>query len=211
MGRYTGPSCKLCRSEGVKLFNKGDRCFSSKCAMERKPFGPGMHGKARKRKKISDYGVHLREKQKVIRTYNLREKQFTALFDEASRKLGITGENFLILLELRLDSVVYKVGFGRSKAEARQLIRHGHILVNGKKVDIPSYRIKEGDSISVREKSKNLELIESGIEGATKRAFIPEWISFDKDKKEAKILRAPKREDIDPTIQERLIVEFYSK
>ncbi|KAA0258447.1 30S ribosomal protein S4 [Deferribacter autotrophicus] len=208
MARYTGPVCKLCRREGMKLYLKGERCFKDKCAFEKKGYPPGQHGQVRK--KISDYGLQLREKQKVKRIYGVLEKQFRRYFEKASRMQGITGENLLQLLERRLDNIVYRAGFARSRKEARQLVRHNHFLVNGKKVNIPSYLCKPGDVIEVKEKSRDIAAIKESVETAEGRG-LPEWISLDKANFKATINRLPVRSDISYEVQEHLIVELYSK
>lgn len=206
MARYTGPSCRLCRREGQKLFLKGERCYSSKCAVDKRNYAPGQHGQGRK--KISEYGLQLREKQKAKRFYGLLETQFRNYFDKAARKKGITGENLLIMLETRLDNVIFRMGFASSRKEARQLVRHGHFLVNGKKVDIPSYEVKAGSTIQVKESSmsspKFKEIRDMSIS-------VPSWITVDVTKLEGKMIAAPTREDIDTPIAEHLIVELYSK
>lgn len=206
MARYTCANCKLCRREGQKLFLKGDRCYSVKCAMEKRPFAPGQHGK--NRKKSSDYGLQLREKQKAKRFYGMQETQFRNLFDKASKKKGITGENLLILLETRMDNVVFRLGFASSRKEARQLVTHGHFTVNGKKVNIPSAELKAGDVIRVKDKSQSSPKFKE-IKEMT--ISVPEWVSVDVEKLEGKILSIPTREQIDTPIAEHLIVELYSK
>ncbi|BAI81201.1 30S ribosomal protein S4 [Deferribacter desulfuricans SSM1] len=208
MARYTGPVCKLCRREGMKLYLKGERCFKDKCAFEKKGYPPGQHGQMRK--KISDYGLQLREKQKVKRIYGVLERQFRRYFDRATRMQGITGENLLQLLERRLDNVVYRSGFARSRKEARQLIRHNHFLVNGRKVNIPSFLCKEGDVVEVKEKSRDIAAIKESVETAEGRG-LPEWISLDKTNFKATVNRLPVRSDINYDVQEHLIVELYSK
>jgi small subunit ribosomal protein S4 len=206
MARYIGPSCRLCRREGQKLFLKGERCYSVKCAMDKKPFAPGQHGQSRK--KLSDYGHQLREKQKAKRFYGILETQFRNYFDKAAKKKGITGENLLIMLETRLDNTVFRMGFGSSRKEARQLVLHGHFTVNGHKENIPSFAVKAGDVIKVKEKSvsspKFKEIKEMSIS-------VPVWISVDVEKLEGKVLSIPRREDIDTPVAEHLIVELYSK
>jgi len=207
MARYTDANCRLCRREGQKLFLKGERCYSGKCAIEKRNYAPGQHGQ-NNRKKISEYGTQLREKQKTKRFYGMQETQFRNLFDKAARKKGITGENLLILLETRLDNVVFRLGFASSRKEARQLVTHGHFTVNGKKVDIPSYTVKAGDAIKVKEKSasspKFKEIKEMSIS-------VPSWITVDVEKLEGKIVTLPTRSEIDTPIAEHLIVELYSK
>ena len=207
MARYTGPSCRLCRREGQKLFLKGERCYSTKCAVDRRSYAPGQHGQSR-RVKITEYGLQLREKQKAKRFYGLMEAQFRNYFDKASKKAGLTGENLLIMLETRLDNVVVRMGFASSRKEARQLVTHNHFTVNGKKVNIPSYQVSAGDVIKVREKSasspKFKEIRDMSIS-------TPSWISVDTDKLEGKVLSLPLREEIDTPVAEHLIVELYSK
>ncbi len=208
MARYTGSVCRLCRREGTKLFLKGDRCFSGKCAVDHRPTPPGQHGQARQRK-MSEYGLQLREKQKARRAYGLMETQFVRTFDKATAMKGVAGENLLQLLECRLDNVVYRAGFGASRPQARQTVRHGHILVNGKKVDIPSYSIKEGDVITVRQKSKESEHFKALREGSNR--VLPKWLTVDADNLTITVAALPVREDIDLTLQENMIVEFYSR
>lgn len=206
MSRYTDASCRLCRREGQKLFLKGERCYSTKCAIEKRNFPPGQHGQGRK--KVSDYGLQLREKQKAKRFYGLQETQFRNLFDKAARKKGITGENLLILLETRLDNVVFRLGFASSRKEARQLVTHGHFTVNGKKVDIPSYEVSAGDVIKVKEKSTNSPKFKEIKDMAI---TVPSWMTVDVEKLEGKVLALPTRADIDTPVAEHLIVELYSK
>ncbi len=208
MARYTGPVCRLCRRENMKLYLKGERCYSDKCAYERRSYAPGQHG--RLRSKMSDYGIRLREKQKLKRMYGLCEKQFKRYFKEADRQKGVTGTNFLILLERRLDNTVYRLGFAQSRAQARQLVRHGHILVNGKRVDIPSYLLKPGDVVSVREKSRQLALINEALEAVPRRG-VPPWLELRKEEYEGVFKSYPTREEMNIPVQEQLIVEFYSK
>lgn len=208
MARYTGSVCRLCRREGCKLFLKGEKCYGSKCAIDQRPTPPGEHGQARQRKQ-SEYGMQLREKQKAKRAYGVLENQFHHYFEEAERQKGIAGENLLIMLERRLDNVVYRLGFGSSRAQARQIVRHGHIRVNGKKVDIPSYLVKAGDVISVREKSAESEHFKALREGTGR--VVPQWLTIDAQNLKATVAAMPKREDIDLTIQENLIVELYSR
>lgn len=206
MARYTGPVCKLCRREGQKLFLKGERCFSDKCAIDRRNYVPGQHGRQR-RSKVSEYGVQLREKQKVRRMYGVLEKQFRNYFKKAARKSGVTGDNLLQILERRLDNVVYRLGLAPSRKAGRQLVRHGHFLVNGKQVNIPSYLVSAEDVISAREKSMNVirNLARKG------RVNIPAWLSLDAPKLTGTVLQLPAREDITIPIQEQLIIELYSK
>ena len=207
MARYTGAVCRLCRREGQKLFLKGDRCYSSKCSLDRRAYAPGQHGQSRK--KASEYGLQLRMKQKARRYYGVLEGQFHHYFEIAERKTGVTGENLLRLLESRLDNVVYRCGWASSRAEARQLFVHNHFTVNGKKVNVPSYLVKAGDVIAVSEKSRSSEKIKAVVEACASRPK-PEWISV-ADNMEAKIVNLPTREQIDVPIEEHLIVEFYSK
>ena len=206
MARYTAANCRLCRREGQKLFLKGERCYSSKCALEKRNFPPGQHGQGRK--KVSEYGLQLREKQKTKRFYGLQETQFRNLFEKAARKKGITGENLLILLETRLDNVVFRLGFASSRKEARQLVTHGHFTVNGKKVNIPSYEVKAGDVIAVKAKSQNSPKFKEIKE---MEVGIPGWLSVDREKLQGTVLAEPTRDQIDTPIEEHLIVELYSK
>ena len=206
MSRYTDANCKLCRREGQKLFLKGERCYSSKCALERRNYAPGQHGQARK--KMSDYGIQFREKQKAKRFYGLQETQFRNLYEKAAKKSGKTGENLLILLETRLDNVVFRLGFASSRKEARQLVTHGHFTVNGKKADIPSMELKAGDVIRVKEKSQSSPKFKEVKEMAI---TVPSWMSVEVEKLEGKILTLPTRADIDTPVAEHLIVELYSK
>lgn len=208
MARYTGPSCRLCRRENMELFLKGDRCYTDKCAIKRRNYPPGQHGQARV--KISSYGVQLREKQKVRRIYGLLEKQFRSYFAEADRLKGVTGENLLSLLERRLDNVVYRLGFASSRIESRQLVRHGHFFINGRKVNIPSIQLKMGDVIELREKSKKIASINDSLEAVVRRG-IPQWLELDRDLFKGSLKGLPVREDITTPIQEQLIVELYSK
>lgn len=208
MARYTGPVCRLCRREGMKLFLKGERCYTEKCAIEKRNVPPGQHGRSR-RAKMQGYGIQLREKQKVKRIYGVLEDQFRRYFESAERTRGITGETLLQLLERRLDSAVYRMGFATSRAQGRQLVRHGHFLVNGKKVDIPSYSLKAGDMVSVRETSRqNTSILHAQEE--VKGRGIPEWLSIDADLA-GKVVSIPTREQIGLPVQEQLIVELYSK
>ena len=208
MARYTGSVCRLCRRENLKLFLKGERCYTDKCAIERRNYPPGQHGQARP--KFSAYSIQLREKQKVKRIYGLFENQFRRTFVEASRTKGITGESLLVLLERRLDSVTYRLGFASSRAEARSLVRHGHILVNGKRVNIPSYFVRAGDLVSVREQSRQIARVLSAMEGAQRRG-VPEWAEVDRENFSGRIKILPTRSDITMPINEKLIVELYSK
>lgn len=206
MSRYTDANCKLCRREGQKLFLKGERCYSSKCAIERRNYAPGQHGQARK--KMSDYGTQFREKQKAKRFYGMQETQFRNLYEKAAKKTGKTGENLLILLETRLDNVVFRLGFASSRKEARQLVTHGHFTVNGKKADIPSMELKAGDVIKVKEKSQSSPKFKEVKEMSI---TVPSWMSVDVEKLEGKIVTLPTRADIDTPVAEHLIVELYSK
>ena len=208
MAKYTGPACRQCRREGVKLFSKGERCYTEKCALNRRSTAPGQHGAARK--KIGEYGLQLREKQKAKRYYGIQEKQFRNYFATAELKEGITGENLLTLIERRLDNVVFRMGLGESRRDARQLIVHGHFLLNGKKADIPSMLLKAGDVVSVREQSRKSAKIKSLIENLDNRQA-PAWITVDKENVTATVNALPKREDIDFPFEEHLIVELYSK
>ncbi|MGH9442098.1 MAG: 30S ribosomal protein S4 [Thermoanaerobaculia bacterium] len=208
MARYRESVCRLCRREGMKLFLKGDRCFKDKCAVERRNFPPGQHGK--RRSKLLGYGIQLREKQKVKRIYGLLESQFRLAFERAERMKGITGENLLQQLERRLDNVVFSLGFAASRAQARQLIRHGHITVNGRKVNIPSFQVQKGQSVAVKDKSRANDLIKSSVETAKARG-VPGWLELDPESFKGQVLELPKREDIKLPIQEQLIVELYSK
>lgn len=208
MARYTGPACRLCRREGQKLFLKGDRCYSDKCSVGRRAYAPGQHGQGRK--KTSEYGLHLRAKQRARRFYGVNEVQFSHYFDIAERKQGVTGENLLRILESRLDNVVYRMGLASSRAEARQLIGHGHFEVNGQRVDIASYLLKTGDVVSLCEKSRSLDKMKAIAEANSARP-IPEWIDCDRANYTAKIVALPNRDQIDAPVEEQLIVEYYSK
>ncbi len=208
MGRYTGPVCRLCRRHGEKLFLKGLRCDTPRCALERRQSTPGMHGF--RRTKLTDYGIHLREKQKVKHYYGILERQFRRYFDRADRAKGNTGKVLLTLLERRLDNILYRVGFGMSRAQARQLIRHGHILVNDRRVDIPSYEVRVGDVITVRDRAKSVQLVQAALAECTRP--VPDFLSrTDGPKPEAHVLRLPEAEDISIPVQEQLVVEFCSK
>lgn len=208
MARYTGAVCRLCRREGTKLFLKGERCLTGKCAVDRRKSAPGQHGQGRK--KLSEYGLQLREKQKARRYYGVLESQFAKYFEMASKKQGITGDNLLTILESRLDNVVYRLGFAVSRAEARQLVVHGHFTVNGKKVDIPSYLTKVGDVIAIKEKSRGSEKIKAILE-ATDGKIIPKWLDLDNNTLTGKVVAYPERDDIDMDFEEHLIVELYSR
>lgn len=207
MARYTGPVCRLCRREGMKLYLKGDRCYSDKCAIDRRSYVPGQHGQGRK--KVSGYGIQLREKQKAKRYYGVMESQFRKYFNMAERMKGVTGENLLSILESRLDNLVYRIGLAESRKEARQLVRHGHFLVNGKKVDIPSYLVKVGDVVEVKESSRNSEKFKELAENNQRVA--PDWLEVDMEKMRARVVGVPKKEHIDIPIEEHLIVELYSR
>ena len=209
MARYIGPVCRLCRREGIKLFLKGERCYTEKCAIEKRNTPPGQHTKLRKAK-LAGYGLQLREKQKVKRIYGVLENQFRRYFETADRQRGITGETLLQLLERRLDNVVYRLGFSTSRSQARQMVRHGHFLVNGRKVDIPSFSVKAGDVVTVRGSSAKSALIAHAVEEVKGRG-IPEWLSVDADKLAGRIVSLPTREQINLPVQEQLIVELYSK
>lgn len=206
MAKYTCADCRQCRREGQKLFLKGERCTSKKCAMERRPVPPGQHGMGRK--KASEYSVQLREKQKAKRAYGLLEKQFRSYYEEAERMRGVTGENMLALIERRLDNVVYRMGIGASRAQCRQIVNHGHVTVNGKSVDIPSYQVKIGDVIAISDAKKDNAIFKE-LRGA--RIVMPKWLEFNTETLVGKIIDSPKREDIDLNINEQLIVELYSK
>ena len=209
MARYTGPVCRLCRREKMKLFLKGDRCFKEKCAIERRAYPPGQHGQRRGRRTMG-YGLQLREKQKVKRIYGIQEQQFRNYFKKADRKKGITGENLLTMLERRLDNVAYNLGFGASRAQARQFVRHGHILVDGKRVTIPSAEVGLEQVVSVKEGSRKNELLRASVETARGRG-VPEWLELDPENFTGKVVKLPTREDIKIPIQEQLIVELYSR
>ena len=208
MARYTDAVCRLCRREGQKMFLKGDRCYTDKCALERRAYAPGQHGQGRS--KASEYGQQLREKQKAKRYYGLLESQFRGYFEMASKRKGQTGENLLSILESRLDNTVYRLGFAMSRAEARQLVRHGHFLVNGRKVDIPSFLVKPGQVITIKDSSRSLDKIKCVIEANASRPA-PKWLDYDRNTLTAKVVAHPTKEDIDLPIEEHLIVELYSK
>lgn len=208
MAKYTDAKCRLCRREGGKLFLKGDKCYKTSCPFEKRPVAPGQHGADRK--KVSEYGLQLREKQKTKRIYGVLEKQFREYYDKADKMKGITGENMLSLLERRLDNVVYRMGIAVSRAQARQLVTHAHFTVNGRPVDIASYEIKVGDVVAVKETKKDAPYFES-TKGTAKSGKMPKWLDFDTEKLEGKILALPTREDIDSQINEQMIVELYSK
>jgi small subunit ribosomal protein S4 len=209
MAKYTGPKCRLCRREGIRLYLKGDRCYTDKCAIERRGYVPGEHGKDR-RQKETPYGVQLREKQKARRVYGILEAQFRGYFRKAERKKGVTGEILLQLLETRLDNIIYRLGIATSRPAARQIVRHGHIEVNGRSVDIPSYQVRVGDIVRVREKSRKIDAIKVAIENR-RRTEMQAWLDFDDKKLEGRLNQIPSRESIPVPIQEQLIVELYSK
>jgi len=209
LARYCESVCRLCRREGLKLFLKGDRCFGEKCAFERRGYAPGEHGQGRK-KQYSDYGLQLREKQKLKRMYTILEKQFAGYFEKADRQKGITGTNLLLLLERRLDNMVFRMGFANSRTEARQLVRHNHFLVNGKRVNIPSYLLKIGDEISVKENSRTIARISEAVSTVARRG-VPQWLELDKESFKGTVKMLPVREELTMPVQEQLIVELYSK
>ncbi|MGA0920453.1 MAG: 30S ribosomal protein S4 [Gemmatimonadaceae bacterium] len=209
--RYTGPSCRQCRREGTKLFLKGTKCFTEKCPVERRPYAPGQHGQSTaRRKKMSEYAKQLREKQKIKRIYGLSERQFRNTFERVSSLPGVTGHNLLAALESRLDNIVYRMGFAASRKAARQLIRHRHVEVNGKSVDIPSFVVEPGQEIRVRQKSRELALVKEALEVAARGAS-PAWIAVDKDTCSGRMLERPQRQSIPIAAQEQLVVELYSK
>lgn len=211
MSRYIGPSCRLCKAEGIKLFLKGDRCYTNKCPITKKEAGAGVRGRrGRPRAKASEYGIRLREKQKLRRFYGMQEGQFHRIFQIASKMPGQAGHNFLQLLERRLDNVVYRLGFAVSRKQARQLVRHGHFLVNGKRVDIPSFLVKAGDMIAASEKSREAALIKENAEVASAKP-LPEWLEANYEKIEGKVNELPVREQIDAPVTEQLVVEFYAR
>lgn len=207
MARYTGPVCRLCRREGLKLYLKGDKCFTDKCPVSKRNYAPGQHGQSRK--KVTEYGLQLREKQKVKRFYGINESQMARYFDVADKMQGITGENLLHLLETRLDNAVYRLGFAQSRAEARQLVTHGHFIVNGHKTDIPSFKVTQGDVIQVKEKSRTSEKMKSMVENHN-GTQVP-WVNVDLEALKGTIVAEPTRDDIDIPVEEHLIVELYSK
>jgi len=209
MARYIGPECKLCRREESKLFLKGNKCLTDKCAMERRAYPPGQHKE--RRAKISDYGKQLREKQKLRRIYGLLEKQFRNYYEVASRKQGVTGEIMLQLLERRLDNVVFRMGYGPNRLASRHLINHGHLMVNGRKTDIPSYLVRAGDRIEVREKSKQLKCIREAVDSIARRGGVPSWLEVNHETLSGTFKQIPSREEIGTPIQEQLVVELYSK
>ncbi len=211
MARYRGPVCKLCRREGQKLFLKGERCFTPKCAMERRAYPPGVHGKRRQfRRRVSEYGTQLREKQKAKRIYGVFERQFRRYFEEAERRPGLTGLNLLKMLETRLDNVVYRLGLASSRAQARQLVRHGHFSVNGRKTNIPSYLVRPGDEIAVRERSKEMAYFRDVVQRLGERP-LPEWLSLDEETLSGRVLAFPSRDDVEIPLSEQLIVGYYRR
>ena len=211
MARHTGPVCKLCRREGQKLFLKGQKCYTEKCPVDRRGYPPGQHGPAQaRRRKQSDYAVQLREKQKVKRIYGLQEKQFRNLFEAATKVEGITGENLLVALESRLDNIIFRMGLAASRSQARQIIRHRHVEVNGRVVDIPSYKMQAGDEVAIKAGSKDLLPVEASLESRTRPALV-EWLALDEKSKVGRMVRTPTRDDIPLAAQEQLIVELYSK
>ena len=209
MARYIGPVCRLCRREGMKLFLKGERCYTEKCAIEKRNLPPGQHGKLRKAKLVG-YGLQLREKQKVKRIYGVAEKPFRNLFEKAAHQTGVTGENLLVALESRLDNVVYRMGFGASRKEARQLIKHGHVQVNGRKLDIPSAQVAPGDEVRIAPKSKDILPVEAALAAKTKPVNVS-WLAVDEGSRTGRMVSRPSRADIPLAVQEQLIVELYSK
>jgi small subunit ribosomal protein S4 len=209
LARYTDSSCRLCRRENLKLFLKGDRCYSEKCSFERRGYAPGDHGQAHKKQR-SDYGVQLREKQKLKRLYGLLEKQFRGYFEKADQQKGITGTNLLVFLERRMDNMIFRMGLANSRVEARQLISHGHFLINGKPVNIPSYLLKAGDEVSVKEGSRKITRVLEAMETVARRG-VPHWLELDKENFKASLKLLPVREDLTMPVQEQLVVELYSK
>ena len=211
MARYTGPVCRLCRREGMKLFLKGDRCFTEKCAIEKRNYAPGQHGKGgRVKSKLQGYGLQLREKQKTKRLYGMLEGQFALTFDRASQEKGVVGETLLSKLERRLDTVVYRLGFGSSRAQARQLVRHGHVRINEKKLNVPSFQVRVGDLVSLAPRASKNALVQASVE-AVKGRGVPKWLELDSANMKGKVLSLPARDDVNFPIQEQLIVELYSK
>lgn len=208
MARYTGAVCRLCRREGQKLFLKGDRCYNGKCSIELRKTVPGQH--AQSRRKVSDYGIQLRAKQKAKRYYGVLESQFAKYFEMAERKSGMTGENLLRILESRLDNVIYRLGFAASRAQARQLVLHGHFTVNGRRVNVPSFLVREGDVVAISEKAKSADFMKALAEANSARP-VPQWLDLNRDACEAKVVRLPNRDEIDLEVEEHLIVELYSK
>jgi small subunit ribosomal protein S4 len=209
LANYTGSDCRICRRENVKLFLKGDRCYSDKCAFDRRSYAPGEHGERRGRK-TSDYGIQLREKQKIKRIYGLSEKQFHLFFERADRQKGITGTNLLVALESRLDNVIYRLGFANSRAQARQLVQHSHFLVNGRAVNIPSFLVKIGDTVEVRQRSRKIQFMQDSLDAVVRRG-VPQWLDLEKDNLKGVVKSLPVREDLTMPMQEQLVVELYSK
>ena len=210
MATYHGPRCKQCRSHGMKLFIKGQRCYTDKCAFERRSYGPGQHGNTRRRRKTTEYGIQLKEKQKAKRTYGVLERQFKNYYKEAERQAGVTGENLMRLLERRLDNIMYRLGFAASRSGARQLVRHGHVQVNGRKVDIPSYLIKAGDVVEVKEKSRRIPEVRMSVDAKAGVGTV-EWLELDPKKFTGRVLEMPSRAQIPSPVNEQLIVNFYSR
>lgn len=209
MARYTDAVCRLCRREGGKLFLKGDKCYTEKCPVDRRAYAPGQHGQTRQRK-ASEYGLQLREKQKLRRVYGVMERQFKRFYNEAARKRGVTGEQLLRILEMRLDNIAYRMGFAPSRPAARQLVMHGHVTVNGRKVDIPSYIVKQGDVVAIKESSRGMAMVKASLEAAAARG-VAKWLEVDFEQQSGKVLAAPERDQIDVPVQEHLIVEYYSR
>lgn len=210
MARYTEAVCRLCRREGVKLYLKGERCFTPKCGIERRSYAPGQHGQTQTRRKTSQYGLQLREKQKLRRMYGVSEQQFRRYFTQAEGLKGVTGDNFIKLLERRLDNVVFRLGFAASRSQSRQLVGHGHFLVNGRKLDVPSYVVRPGDTVALKEGSRPMAAVQASLESAKHRTM-PSWLELDAETFTGQVKAVPSREDIDTQINEQLIVEFYSK
>jgi small subunit ribosomal protein S4 len=210
MARYTGPDCKLCRREGMKLYLKGDKCLTKKCPIEKRAYPPGQSGQGRRRK-ASEYALQLREKQKVRRIYGVLENQFQTIFDEAERRPGMTGENLLQLLEMRFDNVVYRMGFGSSRDQARQLVTHAHFRVNGRKANVPSMRLRPGDVITLDNGSEKTEYFAAGAAFGSQRSQTPQWLEVDKIGMTGKVVTSPQRSDVDALVTEQLIVEYYSR
>lgn len=208
MATYRGPVCRLCRREGVKLFLKGTRCMTEKCAIERRSYPPGQHGQARTR--VTEYSAQLREKQKLRRIYGLMERQFRGTFHKAERKSGVTGDDLLILLERRLDNVVYRLGFASSRKQARQIVNHGHVLLNGKKADIPAYTVKSGDVVAIRQRSREIPTIVSSLESAESRGT-PSWLELDRNALKGEVKAFPTKEEIALPVNEQMVVELYSR
>ncbi len=211
MSRYNGPVCKLCRREGQKLFLKGAKCYTEKCPVDRRTYPPGQHGPAQaRRRKQSEYALQLREKQKVKRIYGLHEQQFRNLFERAATQPGVTGANLLLNLETRLDNIAFRLGFAASRAQARQLVRHRHVEVNGRIVDVPSFRVRVGDEVAVRSRDRDLPTVQQSLEART-RVSVPEWLALDEKNRVGRVVRMPERQDVALAVQEQLIVELYSK